>query len=226
MINHRKITRLLVNCTKDVMLPRFEKWIEEKSPGTKLKLEMGKGKSTYHQKTGRNRHKIVFGIEMARCQIRSQLEASSWTHGREIIDRKYFGGDLDLKNVFVAVLLHEFSHFVQTLSGGRTYNSVHNDKFYEILDWMYEKGYDQLVMNYLMQHKEFAELKYESDITEKEASKYHNKNIKNGMKVKFKGREKVEISGIVEKVNPKRIKLKVEGGHYMVPYQLITYASF
>lgn len=224
MINHRKIAKLLVKATEQVMIPLFKEWVESKSPNVKLHIEMGTGKSTYHQKIESKKHKIVFGIKMVREQTRSEFVAAQWTHGKEILNRGYFNKNMDVKNVLVAVLLHEFSHFIQTIIGGRTYNSVHNAKFYQILDRMYEKGYDKLVMNFLLQDKDFIALHYEDNKSVETATKYNRYNLRAGMKMKFKGKEKIEITGTILKVNPKRVELQVPGGVYRVPYHMIMNA--
>lgn len=220
-VNHRKIAKLMANASKFVMMDIFKDWLKEKCPDVKITFHVGPGKSTYHQVIGKNKHKIVYGIEMVRMQSRSQADAYNWTNGKEVIDRKYFNGDLSLKNSMTSVVLHEFSHFIQCILGERKRNSVHNEKFYEILDLMHQRGYGERVYDYMNQDKDFIDLEYEEDRSYQSLSMFDSSNMSIGMKLTFMSKRNMEITGKIIKINKKTVNVQVPGGIFTVSYSLV-----
>jgi hypothetical protein len=222
IVNHRKITRIMVNATKDVLHEGCKEWLDKNHPNRKLEIKIGSGKSTYHRENPTNRHKIVFGTDMVRETMESEYVSSKWTHGDEIVERNYFNGDLSPQNMMVAAIIHEYAHFIQVIMGYRTRKSVHNKEFYEILDRMHNNGHAIRVLNNVMQFPEFQEMKYKHAHKKGMDIIYDQSNLSEGMMLTFVGKEKAAITGIIKRTSKRTVSVSVPGRLYRVPYHLIT----
>lgn len=221
MINYRKITRLMVNATKDILHKSCQSWLDMKYPNTKLTIKIGTGKATHHKKLSHGNHQIVFGVDMIKEVMESEYISSKWRHGEEIVERQYFNGVLSPQHMMVAAVMHEYAHFVQVLNGGRTYKSVHNKNFYEILDRMHANGHANNILIYLMSFKEFKEMCYKHEHKKDMSITFTQQNIAVGKRLTFVNKEKKEISGIVERTSKRTVTINVHQGKYRVPYHLI-----
>lgn len=212
----RIIANLMVQATNDILLKKNQEWLKIKHPKKSLTCVIGSGKKTYHIQTSTNSHKITYGIKMIENKIGSFKDASRWTTGKEIVNRKYFDGDLTIQKVLAHTVCHEYAHFIQVLGEYREYRSVHNDKFYEILDRIHKSGAANLVLDYLNEFSDFSELKFK-DNSKIESPKYIKSDINKGDVISFKSRDGKIIKTRVLKLNPKKVKCV----NYLVPYNLI-----
>jgi len=101
-----------------------------------LNTRVGRGLKTYCRFKPQAGAVITFGQMMVIDQLRPG-QAQRWLTGREMLNRGYFAGVLTPATVFSHVVLHEYAHVEQVMTGGRSRNSVHNAPFYAILDEYY-----------------------------------------------------------------------------------------
>lgn len=170
-ISCEKIANLLIMASENILLKDIQPWLDKKHPHNKLGFRVGSGQKTYHRKLAENKHLITFGVKMILSKLESQLTASGWTTGREILSRNYFNSEVTPQTSLASVVLHEFAHYIQTINGQRHYGSVHNEHFYKILDRMHESGSANKVLNYLNSFPEFSSLVFFND------DKLNNENI-------------------------------------------------
>ncbi|MEL0637604.1 hypothetical protein V6259_12620 [Marinomonas sp. TI.3.20] len=75
--------------------------------------------------------------------IISHLDSSKihlWTTGNEILQRGYFGGELNLLTALAQVIVHEFSHVIQVILNTEDAAKSHGKLFYKILDKAHVSG--------------------------------------------------------------------------------------
>jgi hypothetical protein len=214
------IVNLMIEASKKVLIKKIEEWLAKKHPQKTICFRAGSGKSTHHKKLSKHQHEITYGVKMVENKISSMRSCSRWTTGKEIISRKYYNGEVTIQHALAHTVVHECAHFIQVLGEFRDYGSVHNDKFYEILDRMHASGIADDVLAYLNKFETFRNLEFidqDTPIT----SIYNNKNIRKGYVVSFKSRDGSIIQDIVVKANPK----KVQCSRYTLPYSIITHVE-
>ena len=143
----RVIAEAMCDVTASVLWSRTKTWAYDRKPGMEFSTRVGAGNATYHRCVD-HRHEITYGVGMIRSK-HSDQNISSWTTGREIIQRQYYGGNLSLLNALSHTCLHEFGHLIQVITGKRTAGSVHNEAFYAILDRLHASEVASLVRHEL-----------------------------------------------------------------------------
>lgn len=142
-MNHRLIASAMCQITDELLWQPRIQWARHHNRTADLDFRVGRGRKTYlsHRRDAVNnaRMTITYGVEMVRSKA-DPAQLCSWLSSQEIIDRKYYGGELNLLNSLAHVICHEFGHFVQVILGRRYDGSVHNKEFYEILDRIHAKG--------------------------------------------------------------------------------------
>ncbi|MFQ3192602.1 MAG: hypothetical protein ACI936_003754 [Paraglaciecola sp.] len=215
-----RIAQLLLQATEQILLGRIKSWLVHNHPKVTLQLRVGAGKSTYHRSArGSFVHSITFGKKMIESKVASYKQSARWTTGSEIVNMGYFDGVLTVQNVLAHTITHEFGHFVQSIGGHRREGSVHNDKFYEILDRIHSSGAAHEVLDFLNADAEFESLTF-SDSSESGPT-YHKDNTKIGDMIVFVDRKGVEIPVKATRINLKTVSAM--NGHlkYKIPYELI-----
>jgi len=114
-----------------------------------LTSEVGRGRKTYHQSDG-NENKIVFGAGMVESHLDGKGEKWGTKSEKAMITGSvgtpyFLGGGQTLLKQLARVILHEYAHYLQALSGGRQAGSVHNDAFYTELNGIYDRGFGQKI---------------------------------------------------------------------------------
>ncbi|WP_240440678.1 hypothetical protein [Pseudomonas aeruginosa] len=94
---------------------------------------------------------LTYGIKMVVSKSDPNL-IYKWLTSREIHERKYFDGKINLLNVLAHTMAHEFGHFVQVILGRRYDGSVHNQEFYAILDRIHASGEGDRIRDALHQN--------------------------------------------------------------------------
>lgn len=166
--------------------------------GQKIYCRVGSGFATNHRK-----QTITYGVKMVQDK-RQESSARNWTTGKEILKRKYFD-KFTYKNLIIATILHEYAHFIQTLTGGRKRNSVHNDAFYKILDDFYANDYHFIVQDFLMNYDDFWNSEFDKPlpIVEKK-SLFSKEDLKGVQYIDADFRGEIKTLKIL-KVNPKKV---------------------
>lgn len=209
------ITCLLTSSIENDLLIIYKNWLNFWHPNHELTVKIGSGESTYFQFNDNNKHFINIGKKMISQSIESSLEASKWTHGQEIIHRNYFGGVLTIQNVLVQAIIHEFSHFIDSLNHGNIKNICHGDSFYNILDgihWKYNIA--QKILNKLNKDEIFSQLSFVLDDYSYPIKIPKNSNILFKFNNEF-------IEGKVFRRNKYTVSVFNEEGKWSVPYGFI-----
>jgi hypothetical protein len=215
-----RIAQLLLQATEQILLGRIKSWLVHNHPKVTLELRVGTGKSTYHRSTlGSFAHSITFGKKMIESKVASYKQSARWTNGNEIVNMGYFDGVLTVQNVLAHTITHEFGHFIQVISGHRPEGSVHNDKFYEILNRMHSSGAAHEVLDFLNTDPEFKGLTFADP--DESGPTYNKDNTSVGDTIIFIDRKGVEIPVKATKINLKTVSAM--NGHlkYKIPYGII-----
>lgn len=218
-------------CQASVML--FKLWEHELNGGSFM-ARVGDGKATYHKLRrtgGRQLHTLTFGIKMIDSK-RDGRECMNWLSAREIVDNRFYNGQVTFLNLMAHVVIHEFGHAIQTARGARTRGSVHNAEFYSILR-MLHRNHAQTVANFIADKA--AKQNIGLDFCQNPVAERNNRIISGqsdwavGQPVVFKGRNKL-YRGSILKLNPKRAVVGVDdyNGSYeelSVPYSMLSEAD-
>lgn len=132
-LNHASIARAMCDISDEVLWKPRIKWARSIQPEVNLRFRVGSGKKTYLGGAGWANLAITYGVGMVESKS-DPLNMCQWLTSREIVQRKYYGGELTLLNVLAHTMAHEYGHLIQRLRGHRYYGSVHNKHFYEVLD--------------------------------------------------------------------------------------------
>ena len=98
-IHCRALSALLGYSVGTVLWPHYEARILARDSHTELTTRVGRGRATYHRADRSSRHLIVFGWKMVQQKSLGWPAASRWTSGREIVNRGYYSGHVDLLSV-------------------------------------------------------------------------------------------------------------------------------
>jgi len=150
-IHCRALSALLGYSVGTVLWPHYEARILARDSHTELTTRVGRGRATYHRVDKSSRHLIVFGWKMVQQKSLGWPAASRWTSGREIVNRGYYSGHVDLLSVLAHAACHEFAHLLQSVEGKRKRGSVHNAAFYSLLDEMHREGVADEVLALLVE---------------------------------------------------------------------------
>lgn len=135
-----QIGQLMCEATREILWQPAGAWLGSRATGAALHCRVGSGQATYHRYDSRSKvHLINYGLRMIAAKQRAET-AEGWLSTREIQGRGYFNGELSPLNLLAHTCCHEFAHLLQYSAGKRSYGSVHNRHFYEILDQLHERG--------------------------------------------------------------------------------------
>lgn len=142
-MDHHFIARAMCLVTEDLLWKPRMAWARSRCPGAALIVRVGSGRKTYlshhHNLSVNAEMTLTYGVKMVAEKAQPELMCR-WLTARELHERRYFGGELNLLNVLTHTIAHEFGHFVQNVLGRRYDGSVHNDEFYTILDRIHSSG--------------------------------------------------------------------------------------
>lgn len=209
MNTHYHVANLLCQATIQV-LHKDHQHLEAQTP---LSVRVGSGRSTYHKHNKLNNTSLInYGARAVFEKIENKNMLSYGT-AKEIQKYKFFDGKITSKTLLVAVVLHEYAHYIQVLSGYRAAGSVHNEHFYCILKELYSKGYDKKVLDFLNQDEVFNQI--EERNSHQHEAKIQNDttpvNVGDFISFNYKGRE---ITEQVNKVN----RVTVSAGAFNIPF--------
>lgn len=147
---HHQLGELLCQATREVLWAPDANDIRQQQKGSSLTCRVGHGQATYHRYDARdNQHLITYGARMVAAKQNPE-SAASWLSSREILQRRYFGGELSTLNLLAHTCCHEFAHLLQQVAGKRYRGSVHNRHFYGILDGLHRQGRARAVQDFLL----------------------------------------------------------------------------
>ena len=116
-------------------------------PSVKLKTRIGSGMATYCKFIpGDNLFIITYGKKMIESKFNPNF-TSHWMTHREIKNRVYFNGETSLINVLTHTIFHEFSHAIQQMNNWCYKGSIHNKKFYSVLDGLHNSDIVDTIKN-------------------------------------------------------------------------------
>jgi len=139
------LAQILCDITSDVLWEGTRNWVLERKPNATFRARVGSGNKTYCSSDPHGNFVITFGRVMIFRQF-DPNDARFWTHGKEIVDRGYFSGELDLPQLLAQVTCHEYAHLVQVIKGWRYNGAMHPPEFYRVLDRMHEGGSADFVL--------------------------------------------------------------------------------
>ncbi len=209
MIDYKRIAKALITASEEILIEPNKNWFQKKYPSSKLEFRVGSGKSTYFRPNYKtNGGSITYGTKMIESCLQSYQIASGWTHGKEIIDRKYYDGVLTPHNCLAAVALHEVAHYYQHLIYERRFGSVHNKEFYKILDKMHANGKGEEILKFLMKYDFFSELDFElknNFNSDQEFTPIDKTKMKKGDYFYYRNRDDLEVLSCATRVNSRTV---------------------
>lgn len=185
----------------------------------RFSIRIGKGKATYYSPLD---IEITIGLKMLEDTL-TLSSSKSWRHGKEILNRKYFNGELTYQHMCVAAILHEYAHFIVHMRKEGLKGSVHNDVFYAILDQLYKDNYHENILSALNEYLPFRHLKFLEEKIATPVFEYNKSNLKNIEYIVFKSvRQNKHLTAKISKLNRSRFVCNTsDGTEYNVPYSLI-----
>lgn len=219
----KKIAKVMCSVTEEMLWLPENILNREKQSGLSFRTREGSGYATYYcNDTLKKQHVITYGRKMIVDQFdsgRFQL----WATSDEISKRKYFEGKRSPVNLLAHVICHEYSHFLQALTGNIVKGSIHNKMFYSYLDKMhqYETG---LLLREVLLARLLALDVGECNLTEELVALSCNWSV--GMEAAFYHQKNDEyIKGVIVQINRKTIMLntgKYIKHNYKVPKALLA----
>tara|TARA_B100000700_G_scaffold178953_1_gene197616 strand:- start:11939 stop:12976 length:1038 start_codon:yes stop_codon:yes gene_type:complete len=180
-----------------------------------LSVRVGSGRRTCHQFDRLQRNSVItYGKKAINDKIQNGQKSLGYTTAKEIKQYGFFNGKITTKNLLVAVVLHEYAHYIQVLNGQRYRGSVHNDHFYEILNDLHYQGYANEVKSFLDNDPVFNQLPDEK--INEEANNLKEK-IKTGDKVSFTLKSGKKVTQRVIRLNQKTVSTET----YRISYSVI-----
>lgn len=199
---------VLCDITREVLWEGTRAWVLERNPAASFSARVGTGKKTCCYS-----HDGNFIITYGRLMVGSQYDpnrARFWTHGKEILERGYFKGRLELPELLAQVTCHEYAHLVQVIKGWRYHGGMHPPEFYKILDRMHDGGAADLVFAELQSRCAAADIPlefFEEKLPERSVADFTE-----GDTVWFRMRDGHIAVGRVSERRRKRLLVTLESG--------------
>ena len=141
--HHHTIGMAMCRITEDLLWKPRRAWALKHNPKAGLTVRVGSGMKTcltHARNVQRDADMtLTYGVKMIASKSDPD-QICKWRTAKEVHQRKYFGGEINLLNLLAHTMAHEFGHFVQVILGRRYDGSVHNQEFYEILDRIHASG--------------------------------------------------------------------------------------
>jgi len=223
-----QIGQLMCEATRKILWQPASEWLGSQSTGGALQCRVGSGQATYHRYDPTQKlHLINFGLRM--IAAKQQPETSDgWLSTREIRGRGYFDGELSTLNLLAHTCCHEFAHLLQYSAGKRSYGSVHNRHFYEILDQLHESGAAAATRHFLARQARTRGLELADTPFELPDSRHQAKQWQVGESISF-GEGSRRKYGEIIRVNRKTCTVRgtgpTRGTRYRVPLSLLRKAG-
>lgn len=136
-MDHRFIAKQMCQLTEEMLWKPRRDWALKRNPKAALTTRVGSGNKTYlsHHRdmSVSGQMTITYGLKMVASKANPDTMCG-WRSSRELRERGYYGGELNMLNLLAHTMAHEFAHLVQVLLDWRHINSVHNADFYRVLD--------------------------------------------------------------------------------------------
>jgi hypothetical protein len=143
---YSEMTRHMLEAAENILFKPIESWVKSKTPLPRISFRRGTGKSTYIRSTQKNEITYSFGVKAPESK-HDVFQSGGWLGTREMLDRRYFNGELTYINMLGQTVLHEHCHVIQVLSEIHKHvDGSHNDSFYKILDRIHQSNYKQELM--------------------------------------------------------------------------------
>jgi len=140
MDKHQQLAGILCQLTTDLLTNNTIDYNGLNLEKIRLNCRIGSGHATYCKYDARQQlFTITYGKKMIKSKF-GDYQITHWLTYREIIKHNYFDGNTSLLNVLTHTVCHEFSHLIQQHFKWHIKGSVHNDKFYNILEHFYDTG--------------------------------------------------------------------------------------
>jgi len=205
---HQQIADILCQLTADLLTDNTINYNGIKLSTIKLNCRTGSGHATYCKYDSRLKtFTITYGKKMIKSKF-SDYQITHWLTYREIIKYNYFDGKPSLLNVLTHTICHEFSHLIQQHFKWHIKGSVHNHKFYDILDYFYDTGIaivlrDRLSETCKTQRISLRQIKEPVQLPDHENISFTLNDM-----VSFVHKNKT-VKGKISKINRKTVAIKV-----------------
>jgi len=209
MDRHQQLADVLCQLTAELLTDSTINYNGIKLSKIKLNCRTGSGHATYCKYDARLKiFTITYGKKMIKSKF-SDYQIKQWLTYREIIKHHYFNGKPSLLNVLTHTICHEFSHLIQQHFKWHIKGSVHNDKFYDILDYFYETGIatnirDRLSETCQAQKISLRQIKEPDKLPPKDSTSFAINDI-----VSFVHKNKT-VKGKITKINRKSVVITVD----------------
>lgn len=216
--------KLMCAVTEDMLWSPAKSWVQKQVPATTLQCRVGSGQATYHRFDPHlKQHQITYGKRMIISKHQPDAVAG-WLSGREIRQRRYFGGEVTTLNLLAHTCCHEFAHLLQHVSGQRYRGSVHNRHFYRILDELHSSGGAAAARRHLAELAESARMHVPHETIQAPDTRRLMAKWTVGDAVGF-GAGKRQLQGTIIRVNRKTCTVEgtgpCRGLRYRVPVVLL-----
>jgi len=196
------IGMIMCNATESILWGKTKDWVFGKNKAITFRSRLGTGLKTYCRSYRNIKFEIVYGSKMINSKF-DFAQAQCWTTGKEILERGYFNGTLQLPELLSHTVCHEFAHLVQFVKGWVYDNNVHNKYFYTILSRIHESGIANTLLEYINVEAKNAGILLEYDFNDdKKMEKF-----KTGDQVWFYVDNR-RVEGEVKEVIAEKLKIK------------------
>lgn len=219
-----QIGQLMCEATREILWQPAGVHLRIRATGAALLCRVGSGQATYHRYDSRRKlHLINYGLRMIAAKQQAAT-AEGWLSTREIQGRGYFKGELSPLNLLAHTCCHEFAHLLQYTAGKRTYGSVHNHHFYEILDRLHESGSATATRLFLAREADYRGIELPDTPFAMPDSRALARNWEVGQTVSF-GEGVRQHHGQIIRVNRKTCTVQTKGpsrgSRYRVPLSML-----
>lgn len=146
----RALAQILCEATEAVLWQHVQPWLAQRPGSHHLHCRVGRGEATYYSAREEGQHLLTYGWKMVASKYDAGL-ARQWRTGAELLQRRYFEGEMTVANVLAHTCCHEFGHVIQGINGWISHGSIHNADFYRIVDRIHHSGAALRVRNHLVE---------------------------------------------------------------------------
>jgi len=233
-MSEQQLTRVLVQIARSIVMPAAVKLVSEVSsePQPHVELRAGSGARTCYSRhiprgSRTMKHSITFGQKMVESK-RCKQKSAGWTTGKEILNRKYYNGELSFPHLMAHTVLHEVAHYHCIALNGRDRGEVHTPEFYDSLSLLHAHcGKEALAMLMSECAKKGISLDFSSSLSDQPL--LTASSFEKGKTYAF------ESKGRLNLIQALRVNSKTVGGRYLngpkagrevrVPFSMLRSAS-
>ncbi|MDH5425540.1 MAG: hypothetical protein OEY29_11125 [Gammaproteobacteria bacterium] len=205
---YSKIATVLCEITDQLVIDPAVNFNNRSLDDINFSSRMGSGHATYCKHDVRNNtYSITYGKKMIQSKL-DENKIVNWLTWREISRYNYFSGDTSIASVLAHTICHEFSHLLQQYNKWHIKGSVHNKKFYHILNHLHQTGVAQNIKDQLLEQCDNLSVALEFETLKSEKPLVIEKQFSINDEICFSHKNKT-YNGRVIKVNKKTLIVSV-----------------